>query len=325
MLLFKIAAVIGEGEPGLERHRLGRNVVAPAQLGGIDAELVGGEIDEALDHVGRLGAAVAAVGSHRIGVGEHGGHIGVDRRRAIDAGERADIACKSRHSGLQVGTDAGNGFHPKGEKIARTVERQLGLGDVVARLCVAEKRFRAGRSPSHRPPDTLRCQENERNLVIDRRLHSKAAADVAGDHADPALRDLENRGKLRSKRMRALKGRVDGIAVLAPIVVAETAARLHAGSGHAIDDEAMLDHMVGLGDCGLSRGLVAEQLNESDIVGAVIPDPRRAAPDRVCSRYAGGQRLIIDRDQLGRIQRLVIGFRHHEGDVVADEAHAILH
>src|SRR5262249_26256311 len=60
--LLELAAVVGEGEPGLERHGLGRNVVLTPQLGGIDAELVGGEIDEPLDHIGRLRAAVAAIG-----------------------------------------------------------------------------------------------------------------------------------------------------------------------------------------------------------------------------------------------------------------------
>src|SRR5262249_12854931 len=58
--LLELAAVVGEGEPGLERHGLGRNVVPAPQLGGIDAELVGSEIDQPLDHIGRLRAAVAA-------------------------------------------------------------------------------------------------------------------------------------------------------------------------------------------------------------------------------------------------------------------------
>ena len=54
--LFELAAVIGESEPGLERHRLGRNEIAPAQLGRIDAGFVGGEIDQPLDHIGRFRA-----------------------------------------------------------------------------------------------------------------------------------------------------------------------------------------------------------------------------------------------------------------------------
>ena len=110
-VLLELAAVVGEGQPGLERHGVGRNVVAPAQLGRIDAEFVGGEIDHALDHVGRFRPAVAAIGPHRIGVGEHPGDVDMDRRRAVDAGERAGIDDEGRHGVLQIGADGGDGLH----------------------------------------------------------------------------------------------------------------------------------------------------------------------------------------------------------------------
>src|SRR5262249_47681752 len=55
--LLELAAVVGEGEPGLERHGLGRNVVFTPQLGGIDAGLVRGENDGPHHHLGPLPAA----------------------------------------------------------------------------------------------------------------------------------------------------------------------------------------------------------------------------------------------------------------------------
>ena len=118
-VLFELAAVVGEREPGLERHRAGRNVIAPAQFGRIDAQFVGGEIDHALDHVGRLGPAVAAIGPHRIGVGEHAGDVDVDRRRAVDAGERAGIEHEGRHGVLQIGADGGDGLHAQARGTCR--------------------------------------------------------------------------------------------------------------------------------------------------------------------------------------------------------------
>ena len=39
----------------------------------------------------------------------------------------------------------------------------------------------------------------------------------------------------------------------------------------------------------------------------------------------GGQRLVIDLDQLGGVERLVQRLGDDEGDVVADPAHAVLH
>ncbi len=38
----------------------------------------------------------------------------------------------------------------------------------------------------------------------------------------------------------------------------------------------------------------------------------------------GRQRLVVHLDQLGGVHRLVLGLGDHEGDVVADEAHAVL-
>ena len=124
--------------------------------------------------------------------------------------------------------------------------------------------------------------------------------------------------------MHALQRGVDGVAILGRVVVAEAAARLHARGGDAVDHHAMLDDVIGLGERGFGRGLVAEQLHEADIVRATFPDPRRAVGAGVRGRHDGGQRLVVGDDQLGRVERLVIGLRHHEGDVVADPARPVL-
>ena len=76
--------------------------------------------------------------------------------------------------------------------------------------------------------------------------------------------------------MRALHRRVDDVAVLRRQIDADRAARLHRGRGDAIDDETVLDDVRGLGEGGVGRGLVAEQFDETDIVGAAVPDFRGA-------------------------------------------------
>ena len=134
----------------------------------------------------------------------------------------------------------------------------------------------------------------------------------------------EHRRQLGAEGMHALQRGVDGVAVLGRVVVAEAAARLHAGGGDAVDHQAMLDDVIGLGERGLGRGLVAEELHEADIVRAAFPHPRRAVGAGLRGRHDGGQRLVVGHDQFGRVERLVIGLRHHEGDVVADPAHAVL-
>jgi hypothetical protein len=65
----------------------------------------------------------------------------------------------------------------------------------------------------------------------------------------------------------------------------------------------MLDHVVGLGDAGVGRGLVAEQ-HEADIVGAA-------------SHTRGAPGAVACRDQLGGVGAWWRS-RHHE-DIVADQ------
>ncbi len=323
MLFSNSPLSIGEGEPGLERHGIGRDVVASPQLGGIEAELVGGEIDQPLDHIGRLGTAVAAIRPHRVGVGEYGGDIGMHRRRAIDPGEGPDVAGEGRHAGLQIGADGGDRLHPHPQEGPVLVERELGFGDVVTGLGVAEKGFRAGRHPFDRPPHELRRQQHQRHLVVDRRLHAEAAADIARDHADPALRYFQDRCQLGAVGVHALQRRVDGVAAVGSVVVANAAARLHGRGGDPVDHEAVLDDVIGPRKRGLGRSLVAEQLNKADIVGTVVPHPRRAPGGRLCGRRHRRQRLVVDRDPLGGVGGVVIRIRHHEGDIVADPAHPV--
>ena len=101
---------------------------------------VGGDIDHALDDVAGFRPAIAAIGPHRIGVGEHAGDVDMDRRRAVDAGERSGIEDECRHVVLQIGADGGDGLHPHCEESAVLVEREFRLGDVVARLRVADRK-----------------------------------------------------------------------------------------------------------------------------------------------------------------------------------------
>ena len=85
----------------------------------------------------------------------------------------------------------------------------------------------------------------------------------------------------------------------------------------------MLDDLVGLGEGLVGLGLVAFEMHEADVVRAVVPDQRRARLDRLRGGDDRGQRLVVDLDQLGRVHRLMHGLGHHEGDVVADPAHAV--
>ncbi len=124
--------------------------------------------------------------------------------------------------------------------------------------------------------------------------------------------------------MRALHRRVDDVAVFRRQIDADGAARLHRGRGDAVDDETVLDDVRGLGEGGVGRGLVADQLDETDVVGAAFPDFGGARFGRLGGGDGGGQRLVFNLDQFGGVRCLCCGFRDHEGDRIADPAHAVL-
>ena len=289
-VLFELAAIIGEGEAGLERHRLGRDDVAAPDLDRIEAGFGGREIDHALDDVGRLRPAVAAVGAHRMRVGEDRRHVHMDGRRAIDAGQGAEIGDRRALSAaLQIGADIGDVRHPEAEEPPLLVEGELGLGDEIAPLCVGQERFRAGARPFHRTAGDFRCQQHQGDLVVDRRLHAEAAADVAGDDAHLVLRHLQHGGgELGAEVMGALQGRVDRVAVLDGVVIADRAARLHGGGGHPVDREAVAHDVLGGREGGVRRRLVTAEMGEADVVRAVVPDAWRAGLDGVRRGYHRG-------------------------------------
>ena len=95
-ILLELAAIERVDEAGLERHRARRHGVAAAQLGAVDAHLARGVVDQALDDVGRLGPARAAIGADARRVGEHRRDLDIDRRRRVGAGEPAQMHRSAR-------------------------------------------------------------------------------------------------------------------------------------------------------------------------------------------------------------------------------------
>src|SRR5258707_238781 len=79
---------------------------------------------------------------------------------------------------------------PETKEISVLGEPQFGLGDMVAGLRVGEEGFGARAGPFDGPAEHFGGEHGQRPLVIDRRFHPEAAADIAGDDADLALGHL---------------------------------------------------------------------------------------------------------------------------------------
>ena len=82
--------VVGAGQRR-QREGLGREVVAAADLGRVDAELVGGDVEHPLDELGRLRPPGAAVGA--------GGRVVGDRRHRVEVHLRARRTRRPTSSG----------------------------------------------------------------------------------------------------------------------------------------------------------------------------------------------------------------------------------
>jgi hypothetical protein len=77
---------------------------------------------------------------------------------------------------------------------------------------------------------------------------------------------------------------IERVAVLAGIVGADGTTRLHVLGMHPADHITPPDDVMGAGEGGLGLGLVAPFIGVGDVVGVLVPDPRRIRQCRVGGR-----------------------------------------
>ena len=111
-------------------------------------------------------------------------------------------------------------------------------------------------------------------------------------------------------------------AILLRIIAADSGTRLERRRDNAIVHEIELDDPRGRSESGLDRGLVSLLETEGDVALRFLPEKRRALLDRRSRIRDRGKLLVLDRDALGRVARFILAARHHEGDRIADMAHA---
>ena len=319
-VLLEAPAVIGEGERRLVGHLLRRNGIAAAQLRGIDFHFVGRDVDQPLDHEGRLGPPGAAIGRGAVRVGEHARDRHVQRRRGVDAAHRADVddrrhRAAERHEGAEIAEAP----DPHGEELSVLVEGECRVDDVVARVVVADMRFVAGGEPFHRLAGALRRPQHQDDLGIDRAAQAVGAADVAGDQPELAFRNLERAlGDGVAEQPWPLEAALQGVAPGAGVVFAGDAARLERVGGDTVDDEALLDHMRGARERFVDRGLVAGLVEIGLVVGTIGIELRRAGLEGILGIHDGRAGRIVDLDPLGGVARLIERVGDHDRDRIAD-------
>ena len=322
-----------EGALAGDQGVAGGQQVAAAQLDGIDTQPVGGHVHVQLTGQGGLGGAEAPVRRRRGGVGVHRhpphpqvGHP-VGTEAAIDALGEHQRAVVGVGAGVEADVDvAGHDPAVGVEAGAHGDERTVGPGGVHGRLDVGGDPDRAASGPR---------RGRGQRLQLGVGLRAVAAADVGDLDPHRGQRQREHPGQLLAHHQRVLGGgdHMQG----AGLPVGQGVVGLH---GVAVDDGELgggLDHGGGSGEGGL--GVAPQQIVAvGDVVGGGGRSHAQELPARLdiallvdehvggegAGRVGeGGQVVVVDPHQRGRVGGLMLSLGHHHRHrlaVIADLA-----
>ncbi|HEX4617447.1 MAG TPA: hypothetical protein VH230_16220 [Stellaceae bacterium] len=220
---------IGGKAPAIDGHAEraaigeGGDHIAPPQAHGVPAVPSGGDVDQPLDQVIRLGLSGAAIGVDRHSVGEDAAHIHKDGRDRVDAAHRRRrrIGRTARSVRRQIGAEIGHGGH---------VERQPSLRTAIAALRPADEFLAPLGDPLDRPPEPPRRPQDQHPFGIEKILHAEPAADIGCGQLNALGRQPEHRlGELIADAVDALSGQQQVEATGGRVIIAD-----HAGPAHRV-------------------------------------------------------------------------------------------
>jgi hypothetical protein len=320
------AAVIHDFEQPVERNVVGEafefharggrvrigivgDQVSAAEFGGIDAEPIGGEIDDALRQCHRNGMADGPVLASHVLVREHGVHAGAILLVLVrPAGQVHDLvafdAARARIDGVR--TDRSEIVQVEGEDFA-----VLGAGEpqcrlVLARMDVGHERFQPVGDEFHRAPQHDRQRRGRHLVGIDVDLDAVGSAHVPRDYPHVAFGDLEVPREDVLHHVRRLRRVIHGERALRRVVVREDGAGLQRHSGVASELVSLFDHEGGALEGSVDFSGVEFAL-EADVV-AEIGVNYPATGEGVLHFHDGRQLLPSGLDVLRGVFRLRAGF-----------------
>ena len=110
---------------------------------------------------------------------------------------------------------------------------------------------------------------------------------------------------------------------MASIELGEAGARLQGRGRDPTDVTIHFDDVIRHGERLLGRHFIAEHRIDEKIVGDLVPQRDRTRSQRALGIGHEGQRVVIDRDFLDRVERLVSGFGDDHGHRLADMAYLV--
>ena len=190
------------------------------------------------------------------------------------------------------------------EEAALGVERQFGMGEMIARLVVGNEALRTCADPAHRQAQPSRRPGDDAFFRVELTLVAEAAADIGRHDPQRAFGDPKLLGDCTADVVRRLRGAIERQPVGGRVDRRHRCTRLDRRADEAIVHEVDRDRMGGRPERRAHRGLVATRRAEADVARRRCMKLRRARHLRGARVGHRSKRLVVHYDPLGCIRRL---------------------
>ena len=265
-----------ELESGGEAVRVGviRNQVAAPEFRRVDAELLRGEIDDALGDCHSDRMADAAILAGDVLVGEHHVHLRAVLLVLIRAAGEVDHLVAFDAAGARIdriGADGGEVPQVEREDLALFGARHAHARLVFARMDVGEEGLEPVGDELDRPAQHHRNRRGCHLVRVDVHLDAERPADVLADHAHVGLGNVEVARENVLHHVRRLGRLVHRQRVFRRVIVGEDRTAFQRDAGVAAEGVGLLDHQVGLRERLVDR-VGAEVPPEADVIAKLRMD-----------------------------------------------------
>ncbi len=317
-----VAAIVDESGGGGEGVGVAGDEVATANLGRVEAEPAGEQVQGALHHERAHGHPDPTIGAERrLGGGERGEMEGIGGR-PVGPGQDGGGAQRLERGGERVDV-----IRPGVRPEARPQRQQHagrvgGRFDLYAHLPGVGRRgqvLASGLDPLHRAPGATGQGGHRQVLGHHVHLLAEAAPGIRYDHAHAGLGQAEGAGDAAPEDVRHLAAGPEREGRALP--ARDHAAALERRGGAARVGERLADHDRRAREGPVHVALGAPCLEEH--VGVVLGvEPRRAGIERGVHVGHRGQRIVLDLDERAAVHGGVGRGAGHHRHRLADESDA---
>ena len=309
---------VGEG--------LGRNEVFAPNGHAIQAMLLRGVVDQAVNGIGNVRATRTAVGRHRNGVGE----VNVGRHVQgwhLVGPTHGDGQVARPNVGAEVNVIGANihlVFKAQGQDATLRVQGDVAMQAQCAAMPVADKNLGARPHPAHRALEQACGQHHQRVLAVSGGAQPKRTAHIVGVHLHAFMRPARDVGQKARHAAHALGGGVHMGDALGLIVPGPHRAWLHGRTHQPLAVDIDVADKVRLGKCSVHRCAVTGFEFHRGVARCLRVQLRRARGNGIGIGDHRVEGVVINLRQLGRILRLQSGVGHHPGHGLAHVQHLVV-